>query len=81
MIDSSVDLAEAYRQGSDMDQKFIANLAQFLCAFLKENSASIEVLEEVCGKNRELRKVHESVCFFFLSCCFSFLRFCMVGIC
>ncbi|PAV62887.1 hypothetical protein WR25_23782 isoform B [Diploscapter pachys] len=39
------DLAMAYKNGSDMDQKFISSLAQFLVAFFKEHMSIIEVEE------------------------------------
>lgn len=59
-VDPSVDLADAYRRGTDADQKFIANLAQYLGAFLKENSQIVEVLE-VTDANADLKKAHEMV--------------------
>lgn len=58
IIDPSVDLAEAYKLGSDSEQKFIANLAQYLSAFLKENSSIVEVLDDK-EENADLKKAHQ----------------------
>ncbi|VDN23747.1 unnamed protein product [Gongylonema pulchrum] len=59
-IDPSVDLCSAYRRGTDSDQKFIANLAQFLGTFLKENYQICEVLESDNGQEKaDLKKAHE----------------------
>lgn len=59
-IDPAVDLCDAYRRGTDADQKFIANLAQFLGAYLKENSQICEVLDNK-PENADLKKAHEMV--------------------
>lgn len=45
MIDPSVNLADAFKTGTDDDQKYIANLAQFLCTFLKEHSSLVEITD------------------------------------
>uniref|UniRef100_A0A915ARK8 Importin N-terminal domain-containing protein n=3 Tax=Parascaris univalens TaxID=6257 RepID=A0A915ARK8_PARUN len=58
IIDPSVDLAEAYKRGTDADQKFIANLAQYLGTFLRENAPIVEVLEET-DANTELKRAHQ----------------------
>ena len=58
IIDPRVDLCEAYKRGSDTDQKFIANLAQYLGTFLKENAAIIEVLDED-SSNSDLKSAHQ----------------------
>lgn len=62
-IDPGVDLMEAYKRGTDADQKFIANLAQFLGTFLKEHSQYVEVID-VNENNSDLKKAHEMVCLF-----------------
>ena len=59
MMDPSLNLAEAFKVGSDDDQKFIANLAQFLCTFLKEHSPLVEVTE---NKESDAKTAHELVC-------------------
>src|SRR3569832_94549 len=43
LIPHELDLCAAYAQGADSDQKFIANLAMFLAAFLKEHASLVEV--------------------------------------
>ncbi|VDM25554.1 unnamed protein product [Toxocara canis] len=58
IIDPSVDLAEAYKRGTDADQKFIANLAQYLGTFLKENAQIVEVLDET-EANTDLKRAHQ----------------------
>lgn len=58
IIDPSVDLADAYKRGTDADQKFIANLAQYLGTFLKENAPIVEVLEET-DANTDLKRAHQ----------------------
>uniref|UniRef100_A0A914UYM9 Exportin-1/Importin-beta-like domain-containing protein n=2 Tax=Plectus sambesii TaxID=2011161 RepID=A0A914UYM9_9BILA len=56
MMDPSLNLAEAFKVGSDDDQKFIANLAQFLCTFLKEHSGLVEVTD---NKESDVKTAHE----------------------
>ena len=63
IIDPRVDLADAYKRGADMEQKFIANLAQYLGTFLKENATIIEVLDD-SDANSELKQAHQMVSFF-----------------
>ena len=46
LVPLSVDIATAYASGSDSDQKFISNLAQFLVTFLKEHSDLVEKPDE-----------------------------------
>ncbi|KAK6109291.1 Exportin-1 [Brugia pahangi] len=57
-IDPGVDLSDAYRRGTDADQKFIANLAQFLGTFLKENSQLVEVFGDKTDE-LDLKNAHE----------------------
>lgn len=59
-IDPGVDLSDAYRRGTDADQKFIANLAQFLGTFLKENSQLVEVFGDKTDE-LDLKNAHEMV--------------------
>lgn len=59
-IDPGVDLCDAYRRGTDTDQKFIANLAQFLGTFLKENSQLVEVFGDKTD-DLDLKNAHEMV--------------------
>lgn len=46
LVPLNVDIATAYASGSDSDQKFISNLAQFLVTFLKEHSDLVEKPDE-----------------------------------
>ncbi|VDD92203.1 unnamed protein product [Enterobius vermicularis] len=58
IIDPRVDLCDAYRRGSDVDQKFIASLAQYLGSFLKENATIIEVLDDDPARS-DLKSAHQ----------------------
>lgn len=78
IIDPRVDLCDAYRRGSDVDQKFIASLAQYLGSFLKENATIIEVLDDDPARS-DLKSAHQMVCFTFnnknFSCFLSLISF------
>lgn len=65
-IDPGVDLADAYRRGTDADQKFIANLAQFLGTFLKENSQLVEIFGDKTDE-LDLKNAHEMVNYIWIS--------------
>lgn len=57
IIDPQIDIVEAYRRGTDFEQRFIANLAQYLGTLLKENATIVEVLVEN-PSNSELKRAH-----------------------
>ena len=42
MLPANTDIKEAYAKGGDEEQKFVQNLALFLCTFLKEHGSLIE---------------------------------------
>ena len=42
MLPVETNIKEAYAKGNDSDQKFIQNLALFLCTFLKERGTLVE---------------------------------------
>ncbi|GMR57997.1 hypothetical protein PMAYCL1PPCAC_28192, partial [Pristionchus mayeri] len=55
LLGGVTDLNAAYKSSSDKDQKFIANLAQFIVSFLKEHS---NIVESVGKGNEDVREVH-----------------------
>lgn len=57
--DESV-IKTAYAAGQDSEQKFIANLALFLCTFLKEHGTLVEVNPDQADQ-RELAEAHSVV--------------------
>lgn len=42
MLPLSTNIKDAYSNGQDEEQKFIQNLAMFLCTFLKDHGSLIE---------------------------------------
>lgn len=44
MVPPDMDIKEAYAKGGDEEQKFVQNLALFMCTFLKEHGTLIEAL-------------------------------------
>lgn len=50
----------AYAGGQDSEQKFIANLALFLCTFLKEHGSLVEANPDQADQ-RELGEAHALV--------------------
>lgn len=63
IIDPQLDIVDAYRRGTDVEQRFIANLAQYLGTFLKENATIVEVLVED-SSNSDLKRAHQMVLIF-----------------
>ncbi|KJH51548.1 Importin-beta protein [Dictyocaulus viviparus] len=53
LLGERANLATAYQNGTDEDQKFISCLAQFLVAFLKDHSALVESPNPVCPQVTE----------------------------
>uniref|UniRef100_A0A915JMD4 Exportin-1 n=2 Tax=Romanomermis culicivorax TaxID=13658 RepID=A0A915JMD4_ROMCU len=49
MLPLDVDIRKAYSSGTDAEQKFISNLALFLCTFLKERHHLVEFLPQQPG--------------------------------
>jgi exportin-1 len=81
LIPPELDLCAAYAQGADSDQKFIANLAMFLAAFLKEHANLVEVTPNdrttgVAAMKQQVQGAHTLVCL-----CFTFNSDCQRSYC
>jgi len=56
MIPTDVNMREAYARSSDIEQKFIQNLALFLSTFMKEHGNLVEV-----GTDAAMTTAHDMV--------------------
>ncbi|TKR60904.1 hypothetical protein L596_028086 [Steinernema carpocapsae] len=60
-ISPDVDMNASYHNGSDEDQKFVANLAQFLATYLKVHHKYVEILKDNGSDHRaaDIKRAHQ----------------------
>ncbi|KAK0406115.1 hypothetical protein QR680_018378 [Steinernema hermaphroditum] len=60
-ISPDVDMNASYHNGSDEDQKFVANLAQFLATYMKVHHKEVEVLRDDNSDQRktDIKRAHQ----------------------